>query len=41
MKIENIKFKDKCITPKYADKIVCGSLVSFPDGSIFGINKEE
>ncbi len=41
MKIENIKFKDKCITLIYADKIVCGSLVSFPDGSIFGIKEEE
>ena len=40
MKIENIKFKDKCLTLKYADKIVCGSLVSFPDGSIFGMKEE-
>lgn len=31
MKIENIKFKDKCITPKYADKAY-GFLL--PNGSI-------
>lgn len=28
-----IKFKGKCIDPIYEDKIACGSLLTFPDGS--------
>lgn len=28
-----IKFKGKCIDPKFEGKIACGSLLTFPDGS--------
>ena len=33
MKIENIKFKGKCISPEFKGKTVCGSLLTFPDGT--------
>nr|DAL65455.1 MAG TPA_asm: hypothetical protein [Caudoviricetes sp.] len=26
-----IKFKGKCVDPKFEDKIACGSLLTFPD----------
>lgn len=32
--MRTIKFKGKCISPKYEDKIVCGSLLSFPNGEV-------
>ena len=28
-----IKFKGKCISPKYKGKTACGSLLTFPDGT--------
>lgn len=31
--MRTIKFKGKCISPKYEDKIACGSLLTFPDGT--------
>ena len=31
--MRTIKFKGKCISPKYEDKIACGSLVACPDGT--------
>lgn len=32
--MRTIKFKGKCISPKYEDKIACGSLLSFPNGEV-------
>lgn len=31
--MRTIKFKGKCISPKYKGKIACGSLLTFPDGT--------
>ena len=32
--MRTIKFKGKCISSKYEDKIACGSLLSFPNGEV-------
>ena len=32
--MRTIKFKGKCISPKYEDRIACGSLLSFPNGEV-------
>ena len=34
MTMRTIKFNGKCISPKYEDKIACGSLLSFPNGEV-------
>lgn len=31
--MRTIKFKGKCISPKYKGKTACGSLLTFPDGT--------
>lgn len=31
--MRTIKFKGKCISPKYKGKTACGSLLAFPDGT--------
>lgn len=31
--MRTIKFKGKCISPKYKGKVACGSLLTFPDGT--------
>lgn len=31
--MRTIKFKGKCISPKYKGKTACGSLLMFPDGT--------
>lgn len=31
--MRTIKFKGKCISPKYEGKTACGSLLTFPDGT--------
>ena len=32
--MRTIKFKGKCISPKYEDRIACGSLLPFPNGAV-------
>ena len=31
--MRTIKFKGKCISPEFKGKTVCGSLLTFPDGT--------
>lgn len=34
MSNRTIKFKGKCISPEFKDKTACGSLLTFPDGTV-------